>query len=55
MIGALLVGAGALAVALVAGALLDFGDEGATLTRPASQDGLRRMTLQLEPPPRCCG
>jgi hypothetical protein len=55
MIGALLVGAGALAVALVAGALLDFGDEGATLTPPVGHDDVRRITLQLEPPPRCCG
>jgi hypothetical protein len=55
MLGFLLVGAGALTVALVAGALLDAADGGSPSPRPHGLDELRRSTLQLDPPPRCCG
>jgi len=54
MLGALLVGVGALSVALAAGALLDAG----TPSRqgwPRERDTIGRVSLQMEPPPRCCG
>jgi hypothetical protein len=42
-------------MALVAGALLDSAEESHASPRPHGLDELRRSTLQLDPPPRCCG